>query len=173
MYEIYAQLQTYDNNPSNETVYKRVRSAFRTVELIQEPLKNDSDGLSFYFKVNGVPIFAKGSNWIPGHVLPELGYEPDAIRHLLLSAKEANMNMLRVWGGGVYESDTFYSIADELGILIWQDMMFACSMYPTEERFLESVRTEVEQQVRRLQHHPSVAVWAGNNENEAALRGNW
>lgn len=83
------------------------------------------------------------------------------------------MNMLRVWGGGVYESDYFYQLADELGILIWHDMMFACSMYPANEAFLNSVKVEVIQNVRRIQYHPSIAIWATNNENEVALRQNW
>lgn len=83
------------------------------------------------------------------------------------------MNMLRVWGGGVYESDYFYQLADELGILIWHDMMFACSTYPTNDEFLVNVAIEVHQNVRRIQHHPSVALWATNNENEVALRQNW
>ena len=80
------------------------------------------------------------------------------------------MNMLRVWGGGIYESDYFYSVADEMGILIWQDFMFACSMYPANDADLEKVTAEVRHQVRRLQHHPSIALWAANNENAAALR---
>lgn len=152
-----------------------VRVGLRTVELVQEEvLAGQPDkGLTYYFRVNGAPVFAKGSNWIPAHVLPELGADRAVVRHLLLSAKEANMNMLRVWGGGVYESDTFYQLADELGILVWQDLMFACAMYPTGRAFLRSVDAEVRQQYRRLAHHPSVALWAGNNENEAALRGNW
>lgn len=83
------------------------------------------------------------------------------------------MNMLRVWGGGVYESDSFYDIADSLGILIWQDMMFACAMYPTTPDFLASVREEVRQNAKRLSHHPSVAIFVGNNENEAALMQDW
>lgn len=83
------------------------------------------------------------------------------------------MNMLRIWGGGVYESDEFYSIADEYGILLWHDMMFACAMYPAQESFLKTVRLETQQNVRRIQSHPSVAIWATNNENEAALRQNW
>ena len=141
---------------------------FRTVELVQEPL---SQGLSFYFKVNGKAIFMKGSNWIPANVLGK--YDEDYYLDLLYSAKEAHMNMLRVWGGGIYEYGQFYNLADELGILIWQDFMFACAMYPATDNTLESVRAEVRNQVRRLQFHASIVLWAGNNENEAALRGNW
>jgi len=88
---------------------------FRTVELVEEPLEK---GMSFYFRVNGVPIFAKGSNFVPASIFPELSAKEDTIRHLLLSAKEAHMNMLRVWGGGVYESELFYDLADEYGIMI-------------------------------------------------------
>ncbi|XP_034250951.1 beta-mannosidase-like isoform X2 [Thrips palmi] len=152
-----------------------VKSGFRTVELVQEPVDEAhlAKGLTYYFRVNGVAVFAKGSNWIPAHVLPELGGDPGVVGHLLHSAKEANMNMLRVWGGGVYESDLFYELADELGIMVWQDLMFACAMYPVGSAFLRSVDTEVRQQYRRLNRHPSVVVWAGNNENEAALRGDW
>lgn len=95
------------------------------------------------------------------------------IKHLLKAAKDAHMNMLRVWGGGVYESDYFYQLADEYGILIWQDLMFACAMYPVFDEFLASVRTEVQQNIRRLQHHPSIAIFATNNENEVALAQNW
>lgn len=93
-------------------------------------------GATFYFRVNGISIFAKGSNLIPTNILPELGQNETYIRYLLQSSKDVHMNMLRVWGGGVYESDVLYSIADELGIMIWQDFMFACSMYPTTEDFL-------------------------------------
>lgn len=142
----------------------------RTVELVQEPLQK---GFSFYFKINGVPIFAKGSNWIPSNILPEHSYNEKTITHLLTSSKAAHMNMLRVWGGGMYESKRFYEIADELGIMIWQDFMFACAMYPTTDDFLKSTKVEIEQNVRRLSNHPSIVVWAGNNENEAALYGNW
>lgn len=130
------------------------------------------EGRTFYVTVNDQPVFLKGSNWIPADVLPEL-VTPEYIRTLLTACADANMNSLRVWGGGIYEQDVFYDLADELGILIWQDFMFACAMYPTRSQFLESVSVEVKQQVRRLQHHPSILLWAGNNENEAALRGNW
>lgn len=95
------------------------------------------------------------------------------LRHILLSAKWANMNMLRVWGGGFYESELFYQLADKMGLLVWQDFLFACAMYPTDEDFLKSVSTEITQQVCHLQHHASIALWAGNNENEGALRDNW
>ncbi|XP_011642366.1 beta-mannosidase isoform X1 [Pogonomyrmex barbatus] len=155
---------------TNDVLYKRIRIGFRTVELVEEPLKK---GLSFYFRINGIPIFAKGSNFIPASVFPELGAKDSTIRHLLLSAKETHMNMLRVWGGGVYESKLFYDLADEYGIMIWQDFMFACSMYPTSDSFLESIREETLQTVIRLKNHPSIVIWAGNNENEAALHDNW
>jgi beta-mannosidase len=141
-----------------ESFSKTLKIGFRTIELIQDTIK--PDGLTFYFKVNGIPFFAKGSNWIPAHVFPEL-LTKDYIRNLLQSTKDANMNMLRVWGGGVYETNDFYEIADELGIMIWHDFMFACALYPTNDEFLASVETEILQQVRRLQHHPSIALWAG------------
>ena len=137
---------------------------FRTIELVQNPIK--PQGLTFYFKVNGIPFYAKGTNWIPAHVLQE-DLTPQYIRHLLESAKKANMNMMRVWGGGIYETDLFYQLADELGIMIWQDFMFACAQYPANPEYLTTVDLEVTQQVRRLQHHPSIAIWSGNNENES------
>ncbi|XP_058443267.1 beta-mannosidase-like [Malaya genurostris] len=151
-------------------VEKTVRIGFRSIELIQEPTY---DGLLFYFLINGIPIFMKGSNWIPSSILPERSYDDDYVQYLLNAVHDTNMNMLRVWGGGVYESDFFYQLADELGILIWHDLMFACAMYPANDEFLINVANEVHQNVRRIQHHPSVALWATNNENEVALRQNW
>uniref|UniRef100_A0A8C5A276 beta-mannosidase n=1 Tax=Gadus morhua TaxID=8049 RepID=A0A8C5A276_GADMO len=144
---------------------------FRTVELVQEPVPG-SPGLSFYFRVNGKAVFMKGSNWIPTHSFQDL-VSPAGVRSLLESAVAANMNALRVWGGGVYQQDLFYSLCDELGVMVWQDFMFACALYPTEEDFMDSVREEVRQQVRRLKSHPSVVLWSGNNENEVALATNW
>lgn len=157
-------------SPSTVTVSKVIKIGFRTIELIQDPV--EPEGSTFYFKVNGVTMFMKGSNWIPAHVLPEQ-VTKEQIVSLLTSARDANMNMIRVWGGGIYESDLFYQTADALGILIWHDFMFACALYPTTDEFMKSVTLEVTQQVRRLQHHPSIALWAGNNENEAALAQNW
>uniref|UniRef100_H3C1U4 Beta-mannosidase n=1 Tax=Tetraodon nigroviridis TaxID=99883 RepID=H3C1U4_TETNG len=144
---------------------------FRTVELIQDPVFG-SPGLSFYFRINGKSIFLKGSNWIPAHSFQDQ-VAPAVLWNLLQSAVDANMNVLRVWGGGVYEQDLFYGICDELGIMVWQDFMFACAMYPTERDFIETVREEIVQQVQRLKSHPSIIVWSGNNENEAALATDW
>lgn len=149
---------------------KIARIGFRTVELCEDAASN---GNLFYFKVNDEPVFMKGSNWIPTDVLPERMFDESKIEYLVLSAKEANMNSLRVWGGGVYESDYFYDLADEHGILIWQDMMFACAMYPVKAAFLASVTEEITQNIRRMQRHPSILLWAGNNENEVALVQNW
>jgi beta-mannosidase len=148
---------------------KTINIGFRTVELEQAPCSN---GLQFFFKINGIPIFMKGSNWIPSHVLPEKSANVRRIEKYLLATKDANMNMLRVWGGGLYESDEFYNLADKYGILIWQDMMFACAMYPLKN-FVLSVKKEIELQIKRIQYHPSIAIYATNNENEAALRQNW
>ncbi|XP_074652140.1 beta-mannosidase-like [Tubulanus polymorphus] len=150
---------------------KTFKIGFRTVELIQEPIPNSS-GLSFYFKINDRPIFMKGSNWIPADSFLER-VTARRLRNYLQSAADAHINMLRVWGGGVYESEEFYELASEYGILIWQDMMFACAMYPTTSQFLRSVTEEIKQQIQRLSHHPAIALWSGNNENEAALADNW
>ncbi|XP_072563097.1 beta-mannosidase-like isoform X2 [Paramormyrops kingsleyae] len=144
---------------------------FRTVELIQKPIPG-SPGMSFYFQINGRPVFLKGSNWIPAHSFQDQ-VTPETLKNLLQSAVDANMNTLRVWGGGIYEQDQFYSICDELGLMIWQDFMFACALYPTESDFMETVREEVTHQLRRLKSHPSIIVWSGNNENEAAIATNW
>lgn len=154
---------------------KEISFGFRTVELIQEQvsMNNFDEGYTFNFRVNGIDLFAMGSNWIPSSILPEQSNNIEHIRYLLQSAKDANMNMLRVWGGGLYESDEFYRLADEMGIMIWHDFMFACALYPTDEDFISSTRLEIEQQVQRLQHHPSIVLWAGNNENEMAIAGPW
>lgn len=136
------------------------RSGLRTIELVKE---DDADGRSFYFRLNGVPVFAKGANYIPNDIfLPRVGKE--GYDKILGEAVEANMNMLRVWGGGVYEDDYFYELCDSLGIMVWQDFMFACSMYPADSTFLEKVRPEAIDNIKRLRNHPSIALWCGNNE---------
>ncbi len=134
----------------------------RTIELRHQP---DQWGESFTFVVNGVPIFAKGADWIPADSFPTRisdAYLEDLIR----SAAEVHMNMLRVWGGGFYEEDRFYDLCDRYGILVWQDFVFACSIYPDRQDFFENVRQEAVQNVRRLRHRASLALWCGNNEME-------
>lgn len=140
------------------------RIALRTVELLQH---DDAWGKSFEFIVNGEPVFAKGGNWIPAdNFLNRV--DKNRYAHLLNSVTAANMNMLRVWGGGIYENEEFYNLCDELGIMIWQDFMFACSMYPAEEKDLASIEAEATYQVKRLRNHPSIVLWCGNNEIEVA-----
>ncbi len=146
----------------------RRRIGLRTLRLDRHP---DQWGESFQFVVNGVPFFAKGANWIPADAFVTR-MTKERYRDLLQSTADANMNMLRVWGGGIYEQDWFYDLCDELGICIWQDFMFSCSTYPTfDEAFMDSVRAEAEDNVRRLRHHPCLALWVGNNELEQGLVG--
>jgi beta-mannosidase len=138
------------------------RIGLRTVTLDRHP---DAWGESFQFVVNGRPIFAKGANWIPAHSFVAGLTREDYARDLR-SAVAAHMNMVRVWGGGIYESEDFYDLCDELGLLVWQDFMFACTIYPGDDAFVASVRNEAEQQVRRLRHRACLALWCGNNEIE-------
>ncbi len=130
--------------------------------------KEDKAGLSMGFRVNGVDVFCKGANWIPSDALPERETR-ESLAQLLESAAWAHMNMIRVWGGGRYESDDFYDLCDEKGIMIWQDMMFACALYPATPEFLSSVEREIRHQVMRLRDHPCIALWCGNNEDVGAL----
>ena len=140
-----------------------LRVGVRTIKLVQEPVAGE-EGTSFFFEVNGTPIFCGGANWIPDdNFLPRI--TPERYRTRLTQARDANMVMIRVWGGGIYEDDAFYDACDELGLLIWQDFMFACGMYPAHPEFLENVRQEAEAAVRRLRHHASLALWCGNNED--------
>ncbi|MCE5237923.1 glycoside hydrolase family 2 protein [bacterium] len=144
------------------------RVGLRTLRLDRHA---DQWGESFQFVVNGVPFFAKGANWIPADAFVTR-LTPGRYRDLLGSAADANMNMLRVWGGGIYEQDSFYDLCDELGICIWQDFMFACSTYPAfDDAFMANVRAEAEDNVRRLRHHACLALWVGNNELEQGLVG--
>jgi beta-mannosidase len=133
--------------------------AIRQLELVQQPLET---GKTFYFRLNGKDVFCGGANWIPEDLLiPRV--TPAQYRAQVQAAKAANMNMLRVWGGGIYEQDVFYHLCDELGMLVWQDFMFACGIYP--DYFLESFTLEAVQQIKRLRHHPCIAIWTGNNED--------
>jgi beta-mannosidase len=128
--------------------------------------KRDRWGESFEFRANGVSFFAKGANWVPADAFASRVTRA-AYARLIWDARAAHMNMLRVWGGGIYEEDCFYEICDELGICVWQDFMFACNTYPAHDRqFMASVRAEAEDNVRRIRHHPCIALWCGNNELE-------
>jgi len=139
------------------------RTGLRSLELRQQ---RDDAGESFTFVINGVPVFAKGGNWIPADSFPSR-ITKEKYRQLLESVRDTSMNMLRVWGGGIYESDDFYELCDEMGILVWQDFMFGCSLYPADEAFLENVRQEAVDNVKHLRNHPSIAIWVGNNEIES------
>jgi beta-mannosidase len=140
------------------------------VNLVQ---KLDSIGQSFYFTVNGNPTYMKGANWVPADVfLPRV--DRAKYRNLLLAAKEANFNMLRVWGGGIYESEDFYELCDSLGIYVWQDFMFAGAMYPTDSLFLRNIEQELRDNILRLRKHKCIVLWCGNNEiNEAWFNWGW
>ena len=142
---------------------RTTRTGLRALELRQQP---DTTGKSFTFVVNGVPVFAKGGNWIPADSFPTR-ISTDKYRQMLTSVRDSNMNMLRVWGGGIYERNDFYELCDEMGILVWQDFMFGCSLYPGDQAFLENVRQEAIDNVKRLRNHPSIVIWVGNNEIES------
>jgi beta-mannosidase len=148
----------------------QVKTGLRSLRLVQEP-DADGRGKSFYFELNGIPVFMKGANYIPNdNFLARV--TPEKYRDVVKRAADANMNMLRVWGGGIYENDIFYELCDEYGILVWQDFMFACSMYPGDSIFLANVEEEIKQNVIRLRNHASIALWCGNNEIETAWK-NW
>jgi len=166
LYEIIVSI--FDEDKLIETQTKKI--GLRNIDLVTD---KDSIGESFYFKVNGIPIFMKGSNYIPQDNLQNRVTKRDYLS-LLTDVKNSNMNMIRVWGGGIYEEDIFYDLCDSLGILVWQDFMFACAMYPSDSSFLENVKEEAIYNVKRLQHHPSIALWCGNNENfEGWQRWGW
>lgn len=135
----------------------------RAIELVREP---DADGCgeSFLFRVNGEETFMKGANWIPMDSFPARG-DGERLTRLLTSARDAGINMLRVWGGGLYESDAFYHLCDRLGILVWQDFAYACAYYPDTGSYADAAREEAARAIRRLRNHPSLAIWCGNNEN--------
>ena len=138
---------------------------FSNLKAISE---EDDFGRSLYFMNNGRKIFAKGSNWIPCDTMPSRMKE-SRYKSLLQSVIDSNQNTLRVWGGGIYEKDTFYNLCDKYGIMIYQDMMFSCSTYPSTPSFLNEVEKELEYQIPRLQIHPCIALHAGNNEDFGAI----
>jgi len=163
LYEFSAQV-----SPGGPTADERkVKAGLRSVVLDRHP---DKWGRSFQFVVNGIPVFGKGADVIPFDSFPNRVTTAD-YRRILESARDANMNMIRHWGGGYYETDEFYSICDELGIMVWQDFMFGNDWQPGTYAFKLNIEAEAEDQVRRLRNHPSIVIWSGNNETEVAL--NW
>jgi beta-mannosidase len=156
-------LSTLAVSASGDRVEKTI--GFRTIELLTD---KDAAGSRFAFRVNGVEIFCRGANWIPADALFSRVTEA-GVEDLLQSAVDANMNMIRVWGGGFYEPTWFYDLCDRLGLMVWQDFMFACNLYPSTPDFLDNVAAEVSDQVHRLSSHPSIALWCGDNELVGAL----
>ncbi len=145
---------------------RKAKAGLRSIVLRREL---DKWGRSFELVVNGIPVFAKGADVIPFDSFPNRVTTAD-YRRILESARDANMNMIRHWGGGYYETDEFYSICDELGIMVWQDFMFGNDWQPGTYAFKLNIEAEAEDQVRRLRNHPSIVVWCGNNETESAYR---
>lgn len=148
-------------NTEVDTQSKRI--GLRRAELVQKPLK-DQPGTSFFFEINNIPIFCGGSDWIPAdNFIPRISKQKyyDWVKMVA----DGNQFMIRVWGGGIFEEQPFYDACDELGILVWQDFLFGCGNYPAYPEFLESVKKEAEENVKLLRHHPSIVIWAGNNED--------
>lgn len=148
---------------------RSLKIGLRRLRLRREP---DAQGESFEFEVNGVRLWAVGANWIPDHSFPSITDRPRLVAQLG-RALDMNMNMLRVWGGGLYESDAFYELCDELGLLVWQDFPFACSHVPDDEPAQAALRVEAAANIRRLRNHPSLAIWCGNNENLMMWQSKW
>ena len=161
LYDIKAQVTLKDNR-----VFANQKQGIRTIVLeVQDSTKSPN----FFFKVNGYPVFSKGVNYIPQDIfLPRVSTKD--YQKLLSAAANANMNMIRVWGGGIYEDDRFYELCDSLGLMVWQDFMFACAMYPGDSSFLKNVRLEAIDNYNRIKKHTSIALWCGNNENLAAWK---
>ncbi|MGL4608985.1 MAG: beta-mannosidase [Trueperaceae bacterium] len=161
----YGQQPLYQLVVKTNSETKTFKLGFRDIQVIQESVQGEK-GSSFYFRVNGIDMFVGGANWIPEDLLLNRMSEA-RYRERITNAKDANMTMLRVWAGGIYEDDVFYNICDELGLMVWQDFLFACGIYPIHEDFMTSVTKEAEANIKRLRHHACLAVWCGNNEDYA------
>jgi beta-mannosidase len=159
------ELYTLTVSAGKSKITKKI--GLRKVELIRE---KDEAGSSMYFKINDIPVFCKGADWIPVDAMPRR-MTREVYQRLISDAAAVHMNMLRVWGGGLYEEEDFYEICDELGILVWQDCMFSCAEYPSEGKFMESVEQETEYQIKRLRDHASIVLWCGDNEIAEQLGG--
>ncbi len=171
-----ANMYTVSMHYGNQQMNKAI--GLRTIELITKPDSvsdfkqlHNKTGTGFYFKVNGKPIYINGANYVPMDMFPS-SVKKEKYCNLIKAAKDANINMLRVWGGGIYENDIFYELCNEAGIMVWQDFMFAGNMLPTDTNFHHNIKLEATQQVERLHHHPCIALWCGNNEIDEAWH-NW
>ena len=163
LYQVEISLVSVDSSGAGLLDLRSYRLGLRTIELRQQ---EDQWGRSFVFVVNDIPIFVKGSNWAPADSFPAR-ITGEHLERLIRSAAETHQNMLRVWGGGFYEEERFYDLCDRYGILVWQEFIFSCSIYPLDvPAFLENIRMEVVENVRRLRHRTSLALWCGNNEME-------
>lgn len=171
LYDLEAQWVAADGS-AGESLVRRI--GLRTVELVtrKDRSTDGQRGESFAFRVNGRMVYAKGANWIPVDQYVER-CTPEVYEHLLRSAAEANMNMIRVWGGGWYEKEVFYELCDELGLMVWQDFMMACALYPDTRDFIAEIEREARYQVRRLADHPCIALWCGDNENAEGVVAWW
>jgi beta-mannosidase len=165
---MYTDLWSFKSSDSKMIANQEVDFGVKTSELITE---TDQWGTSYYFKINGERVFAKGANYIPQDIFPDRIQDED-IEELVQQMAVSNFNMVRVWGGGFYQKEAFYKACDRLGIMVWQDLMFACAMYPGDSSFLANVQRELKYQIARISAHPSVVLFNGNNEVEVAW-GNW
>lgn len=160
LYTVKATLLT-DDDEEIDTVTKKM--GLRRAELVQREL-DDQPGTSFFFRVNNIPIYCGGSDWIPAdNFLPRISRQ--RYYDWVKLVADGHQLMIRVWGGGIYEDQAFYDACDEYGILVWQDFMFGCGNYPAHPEMLKSIKREAEENVKLLRHHPSIVIWAGNNED--------
>ena len=162
----YGKQPLYDLSVEADSSKVCKKIGLRDLQVISEP---DEHGISLYYKVNGIAVFAKGADWIPIDARPQT-FSRKRYDKLLTDVIAANMNTLRVWGGGLYENEDFYELCDEKGILLWHDCMFACAQYPSHEEFLNEVRSEINYQIKRLRDHACIAMWCGDNECASFLR---
>ncbi|OFX81810.1 MAG: hypothetical protein A2X20_01005 [Bacteroidetes bacterium GWE2_40_15] len=164
IYELQFELKT----ESGKSWSRHITYGIRTIEVVN---REDSIGKPLYVKLNGVPVYMKGANYIPQHsFITEVA--DNHYREVISTAVKSNMNMIRVWGGGVYEKEIFYELCSRSGILVWQDFMFACAMYPPDDNFAQSVKREAQYQIKRLRNYPALAMWCGNNESDEGWH-NW
>ncbi|KAK8805648.1 hypothetical protein WA158_002304 [Blastocystis sp. Blastoise] len=159
----YGKPTLYTLTASSDDTTKSVKIGFRTVQLVTDPLDGGEE--TFYFKVNDIPVFIKGSNFIPMDAFDDR-ITDDLMKRIIDGAVMGNHNSIRIWGGGLYQRDSFYDYCDEKGVLIWQEFMFACNLYPRHKQFLENVREEIIDTIHRLSHHSCIFLWSGNNENQ-------